>query len=105
VAAAGGNPNLVELRMEKEPPQSVLATGRVSVDSHSRDVIIGILSGHGLVPQNPVWKASIAQVLPADIMEGLGPVTGTHAVYLYDDESHLGQCLHAIAGAERLGHE
>ena len=33
----------------------------------------------------------VAQVFETDVMEGLGPVAGAHAVDLDDDESQLGQ--------------
>jgi len=100
MAAAGRHADVVEIGMREESSQSVLTASRVAVDSHPVDVIIGIFGGHGLVPENPVRQASIVEVLPKNIMEGFGPVVGAHAVNLDDDESHLGQRLHAIAGTE-----
>ena len=105
VAAAVGDADLVEVAVEEQAPQGVLAAGRAAVDADAGQVHVRILRGGGFDPEDAVGKAGVAQILPADVMERLGAVGGAHAVDLHDDESQIRHALLSRVEGESLGDE
>ncbi len=105
VAAARGHGGLVEVAVEEQRAHRILPAGRGAVDADARDVVVRVLRGDRLVPQDAVGKAGVLQVLPADVVERLRAVRRPHAVDLHDDEPEIGQRGVAVERAERLRHE
>jgi len=98
VAAAVGDGGLVEVAVEEEPPQGVLAAGRAAVEADAVEVEGRVGRGGGAEPGDAVGEAGVGQVAPSDVVEGLRPPVGAHAVDLDDDEAELGQGLGAVDG-------
>ena len=55
------------------------------------------------MPEDPVGKAGVLEVVPADVVERLGSIGRPHAVHLHDDEAQVGQRSESPRGAEGLG--
>ena len=89
--------------MPQQGRHGVLTAGRTPVDPDPGHVVVVVLAGHGLVPEDPVREAGVPDVLPGHVVEGLRAVVGPHAVDLGHDEPQLGDGSSARVGAERFG--
>ena len=93
VAADGGDGRVVELRVEQQRAERVLPARGRAVDADAVDVVPRVLRRDRAVPEDAVRKACVFEVLPADIMEGLGAIRGAHAIHLCHDETQARQGL------------
>src|SRR5205814_745475 len=91
---------LVEVAVEEQGPQRVLAAGRAAVDADARQVEVRVFRGRRLQPQDTVGETRVAEVLPADVVKRLRPVRRAHAVDLHGDEAQLRNLLRAVERAE-----
>src|SRR5262245_39653259 len=89
VATARGNGDLIKFRVEQNGTGSVLSTCGIPVDADPIQVVVGIPCGRGFVPENAILKTSVLEVLPTDIVEGLGTIGGAHAIDLHDDKAQV----------------
>ena len=105
MAAARRHRRLVEVAVKDDRPGRVLPARRGAVNSDAINVVIRVLRGGGLVPEDAIGEAGVGEVVPADIVKRLGTVRRAHAVHLHHDEAQVGQRGVAAEGAERLGHE
>ena len=105
MAAARRNRDLVKVGMKKHAPGCVLATRRDPVDAHPAQVVIGILRRGRLVPEDSIGEPGVLEVVPADVVKGLGAICRSHAVDLHDDEAEVRQRSVLVERAERLGNE
>ncbi len=98
--------HVIELGMEQYGACGILATRRRAIDAHTRQiVIVRILRGHRLVPQDAIRESGIAQVAPRHVMKGLRPIRRAHSVHLDHDEAEFGDGVHAALCAEGLWHK
>ena len=100
MAAGGRNRYFIELRMVQQGPGRALSAGRVTKDTYPADIHVRITGGRGFDPFDPVRETAVFQVLPANIMEGLGAVRGTHAVYLHHNKAQFGQLVEVSPGVD-----
>src|SRR5947207_8878729 len=101
MAPAGGDGGFVEFRMKQNRRGGVLATGRISIDTHAVEIVPGILCRNRLVPQDTVRKACVLEVFPTDIVKRFGAVGCSHAVHLRDDKTEIGERGVSARRAER----
>src|SRR5688572_24887901 len=78
MAAGEGYRRVVELGMEEQGAERVLAARRTAVDTDAGDVVGGILLRRRLVPEDAIGEAGVSEVLPGDVMECLRAVAGAH---------------------------
>ena len=92
VTTAQSHAKLVEIAMEQQCREGVLSPGRVAVNTHSGlNVHRRIFSCCRLHPKDTVRETRVFQVPPAYVVESLGAVCGTHAVYSDHNKAHLQQ--------------
>ncbi len=82
-----------------------LPAGRTPENSDAAEVHVGVFLRGLFDPENAIWETSVADVLPAHVVEGLAAVRRAHAVDLHHDESQLGPALGAVTGRKTLRHE
>lgn len=104
VTTAVGDGGAVEIAVEQDGSEGVLATGGAAVDADAREVEFGKMSGGGLEPGDAVGETGVGEIFPGDIVEGLGSPVGAHAVDLDDDEAAVSDfLLVAVGGGEAFG--
>src|SRR5690606_26331254 len=103
-ATAIGYRRIVEVAVGEERTERVLSAGRPAEDAHASDVHPRSLRRRGTHPRDAVREAGVADVLPADIVESLRAVRGSHTVDPHDDESTIGDRALARALAEGFRH-
>src|SRR5688572_23533579 len=81
----------------------VLPARAAAEDSDAIEVVIGIFCRGGLVPEDAIGETSITEVMPADVVKGLGTKSGSHGIHLHDDEAQIGEVGRAALGAKSLG--
>ena len=89
VASTVGDGDMIEIVVRDQSAHGVLATGRTAEDADARKVHPRAGLGRGFDPEDSVREASVADVLPTDIVEGFGSVGGAHAIDLDNDEAKL----------------
>lgn len=87
VATAVGDGDFVKIMVCNEGAHGVLSSGGASVNPNPAEVHPGTVLPCGFDPKNAVGKAGVADVLPADIVEGFRAKRGAHPVDLHHDES------------------
>src|SRR5688572_30723292 len=97
--------HFIKLRMKQHSAGGVLASRRIAVNSHARQVHVRIFCRGSLHPQNAVRETRVLEIFPTDIVEGLGTISRSHAVDLHDDKPEVIQRLVPRASAERFWHE
>ena len=56
-----------------------------------------------LKPRNMIGQARVLEILPADIMELLAPVIGSHSIHHDCDKPEFGQMKHSHSRHKRFG--
>ncbi len=104
MAATVSNADLVELGVHQHPAHRILATGGATIDTYTGKVHRRILRCSRFDPGDAVREACIAEVLPADIVESLGTLAGSHTIDLHHDEAQVCNRLQAIERPKLLWH-
>src|SRR6185503_17016430 len=76
VAAAVGDGDLVEVVVVDQRPHRILPAGAAAVDADAAEVHPRPRFGGGLDPELAVGETGIGEVLPAHVVERLGPPVG-----------------------------
>src|SRR3954470_7075225 len=105
MTAAICHASFVKVSVLEDSAKRVLSSGRCSVNADAFQVHVRILPRRRLDPEDSVWKTSIRDVPPADVMKFLGTVGRTHPVYLHHDKTKLRHLLHAVHRFEGLGNK
>src|SRR5262245_2931727 len=93
VASAVRYRRLIKLRVEQHAAKRVLSAGGSAINADARDVVVRILRGDCLVPEDSIRETRIAKILPGDIVESFRTIRCSHAIDLHHDESQFGQRL------------
>ena len=87
VATAVGDSDFVKIVVCNEGAHRVLSSGGSSVNPNPAEVHPRTVFACGFDPKNAVGEAGVADVLPADVVEGFRAERGAHTVDLHHDES------------------
>src|SRR5271154_7206811 len=102
MAAAVGNHNFVEFRMEQHASEGVLPASGSPEYADAREIVRRVPGGHGLMPENPIGKSGIAQILKRHVVKRLRTIACAHAIDVDHNETQLSQRLIRRDRAEGL---
>src|SRR5215813_564671 len=93
MASTVGDSRFIEFWVKKQSSHCTLAAGRRAEHTDTRNIVPRVFRGNRSMPENAIFKSSILQILPRNIVKGPEAIICSHAVNLHDDETKLRQRL------------